>query len=120
MAIDGDPTTYWSTQIYYDRVLNKAGTGLYIDARPRTTVRVVRIITNTTGFTVTIYASNQAPTYSWPNPGWTQVSSPITIAQRQQQVALTSGKTPYRYWLVWITALGPNTSVQLGEVTLYK
>jgi serine/threonine-protein kinase len=120
LAIDGDPTTYWSTQIYYDRVLGKAGTGLYIDARPRTTVRVVRIITNTVGFTATIYASNQTPTYSWPNSAWTQVSSPVIIAKSGQQVALTSGKTPYRYWLVWITALGPNSTVQLAEVTLYK
>jgi serine/threonine-protein kinase len=120
LAVDNDPTTYWSTQIYYARTLNKAGTGLYVDAHPRTTARDLRIITNTTGFTVTIYAATKRPTYSWPNPAWTRVSSPTTITQRQQQITLTSGTTAYRYWLVWITKLGPNSTVQLNEVTLYK
>ncbi len=120
LAIDNDTTTYWSTQIYYDRVLNKAGTGLYVDAAPRTVARELRIITNTPGFTVTIYASNQTPTYTWPNPAWVPASQSTAITQHQQQITLTSGSTSYRYWLVWITALGPNKTVQLNEVTLYK
>jgi serine/threonine-protein kinase len=122
LAIDNDLSTYWSTQQYYDRKLDKAGTGLYVDARPGITGRALRIVTNTPGFTVTIYGANSTPTYTWPNPAWTPVSAPTTIAARapsSQSVSLTSGGKRYRYWLVWITNLGSNESVELNEVALY-
>jgi hypothetical protein len=122
LAIDNDLNTYWSTQQYYDRRLNKAGTGLYVDARPGTTARALRIVTNTPGFTVTIYSANNAPTYTWPNPEWTPVSASTTITSRapaSQAISLTGGTRRYRYWLVWITNIGSNESVQLNEVALY-
>jgi eukaryotic-like serine/threonine-protein kinase len=119
LAVDNQLGTFWSTQIYYDGRLGKAGTGIYVVASPATTVRVLRIFTNTPGFTVTIYASDTAPTYTWPNPAWTPVSSSTRVA-RQQSIPLTSGSKRYRYWLVWITGLGPNHTLQLAEVTLYR
>jgi serine/threonine-protein kinase len=120
LAIDNDLNTYWSTQQYYDRKLDKLGTGLYVDARPGTTARALRIATNTPGFAVTIYGTNGTPTYTWPNSAWTPVSASTTIAGRRQSIPLASGGNRYRYWLVWITGLGSNESVQLNEVTLYR
>ena len=120
LAIDNDLSTYWSTQQYYDRKLDKAGTGLYVDARPGTTARALDIVTNTPGFTMTIYAANRTPTYTWPNPAWTAVAASTTIVRRHQSISLTSGENRYRYWLVWITNLGSLESVQLNEVTLYR
>jgi eukaryotic-like serine/threonine-protein kinase len=120
LAIDNDTSTYWSTQMYYDRRLDKAGTGLYVDALPGTTARVLRVVTDTPGFTVTIYGANSTPTYSWPNPQWAPVSGSTTIAGEQQNISLTSRSTRYRYWLVWITNLGGRESVHLNEVALYK
>jgi hypothetical protein len=50
------------------------------------------------------------------------VSGSTTItssAPASQTISLTSGTRRYRYWLVWITNIGSNESVQLNEVALY-
>jgi eukaryotic-like serine/threonine-protein kinase len=120
LAIDNDLSTYWTTQMYYDHKLDKLGTGLYVDARPGTAARALEIDTDTPGFTVTIYARNGTPTYTWPSPQWRPVSTPTTIARMRQSISLTSAGARYRYWLVWITKLGGNETVHLNEVTLYK
>jgi eukaryotic-like serine/threonine-protein kinase len=119
LAVDNQLGTYWSTQIYYDHKLDKAGTGIYVDAKPETTARVLKIITNTPGFTVTIYARHNAPPIKWPDPGWTQVSAATKVASTQN-IQLSSGSTSYRYWLVWITDLGGRPSLGIDEVVLYK
>jgi serine/threonine protein kinase len=119
LAIDNQLGTYWSTQTYYDGKLDKAGTGLYVDANPGTVARVLRVVTSTAGFSATIYASNATPTYVWPNPAWTAVSASTTVA-RVENIQLTSASKRYRYWLVWITNLGPNHGVKLDEVALYR
>ena len=105
LAIDNQPNTFWNTQTYYSDTLNKAGVGLYIDAKPGTTARVMRVSTATPGFSAIVYARNTMPPLHWPDPGWTQVSSSTTIASRQD-IHLTSGATKYRYWLLWISSLG--------------
>jgi eukaryotic-like serine/threonine-protein kinase len=120
LAIDNQLDTYWSTQIYYDGKLDKAGTGIYLSANPGTTARVLRVVTNTPGFTATVYASNATPADSWPNPAWTPVSASTTFSRQQQNVGLSSGGGRYRYWLLWITGLGPSHTVQLAELTLYR
>ncbi len=120
LAIDNQPNTLWHTQIYYDHKLDKLGTGIYVDAKPGTTASVLQVITPTTGFTVTIYARSTPPPLSWPDPGWAQVSAPATIAATKQEIQLTSGNTPYRYYLMWITDLGGRTTLAIGEITLYK
>jgi serine/threonine protein kinase len=119
LAIDNDQTTYWQTQQYDGDNLNKAGTGLYVNASPRTTASDLRIISNTPGFTVTIYARNTAPPMQWPDPGWVAVSASTKIASKKTTIPLTSGSTSYQYYLVWITSLGPQEDVDLNEVTLY-
>jgi serine/threonine protein kinase len=119
LAIDNQPNTYWNTQTYYSRTLNKAGVGIYLDANPGTSARVMRVTTATPGFTATVYARNTPPPVHWPEPGWTQVASSTTIASRQD-IHLTSGDTKYRYWLLWITSLGDHSQLAIDEVTLYK
>ena len=120
LAIDNQPDTYWHTQIYYDHKLEKPGTGIYVDAKPGTTASVLQVITSTPGFTGTIYGRSTPPPLKWPDPGWTQVSAPITIAATKQEIQLTSGNTPYRYYLMWITDLGGQTTLAIAEITLYK
>ncbi|MDQ6607286.1 MAG: protein kinase [Actinomycetota bacterium] len=119
LAIDNQPNTFWQTQTYYAAKLGKAGVGLYIDAAPDTTARVMQISTSTPGFTATVYARNDTPPVKWPDPGWKQVSATTTVG-RKQNIALTSGATTYRYYLLWITSLGTHTSLSLNQVTLYR
>ena len=119
LAIDNQPGTYWDTQQYYDHRLNKAGTGIYVDASPGTTAATLQIIDATPGFDVTIYARHDPPPIQWPAPGWTQVSAP-TIVGTKTGIPLTGHNTRYRYFLVWITSLGTHELLQIDEVTLYR
>jgi serine/threonine-protein kinase len=118
LAIDNQPDTFWQTQTYYSAQLGKAGVGLYLDAYPGTSAKALQIMTDTPGFTATIYARHNSPPLHWPDSGWTQVSSPTKVAGRQN-IALSSGSTQYRYYLVWITNLGGHTSLAINQVTLY-
>jgi serine/threonine-protein kinase len=119
LAIDNDRTTAWTTQHYISANLGKAGVGLYVDARPSTPARALQIVTDTPGWNATVYARNDKPPYSWPDPGWTQVSPPTTVGG-QQSILLSSGTTRYRYYLVWITSLGGHDAVSINELTLYR
>jgi hypothetical protein len=120
LAIDNLPNTYWNTQSYNNANLNKAGTGLYVDANDNghgIVARLLRITTATPGFTVTIYGRNGAPPLRWPDAGWTVLSAPTKVAGTQD--IRLSGNVPYRYFLVWITNLGGHDSLAIDEVTLY-
>ncbi len=119
LAIDNQLGTAWTTQTYYSGALNKAGVGLYVDARPMTAARVLRIFTTTPGFTATIYARKDQPPLTWPDTGWTKISTP-TVVSHKQDIQLTSSSTKYRFYLVWITSLGGHPSLALDEVTLYR
>ncbi len=119
LAIDNQPNTFWQTQIYYSSVLNKAGLGLYLDASPGTTARVLRIATRTPGFTATIYGRKTPPPIKWPDPGWVALSASRNVASRTD-IKLTSTTVAYRYYLIWITSLGQHQQLDLNEVTLYK
>jgi hypothetical protein len=119
LAIDNQPNTVWNTQTYYSGTLNKAGVGLYVDARPMTAARVLRLITTTPGFTATIYARKDQPPLTWPDSGWAKVSGPTVVSQKQD-IQLTGSATKYRFYLVWITSLGGHPSLALDEVTLYR
>jgi serine/threonine-protein kinase len=119
LAIDGDVNTYWQSQHYYSRTLQKAGMGLYVNASPGTIADDLRIATGTPGFTATIYARDGVPPLSWPGAGWHEVSAPTKVG-RQTTIHLSSPHTKYDYYLVWITNLGGNETVQLSEITLYR
>jgi len=119
-AIDNQLGTYWDTQQYYDHKLDKAGTGIYVDASPGTSARALKIIDVTPGFSVTIYARNDTPPpQAPPANGWTQVSSPTTVGSNTT-IALTGGEARYRYFLVWITSIGGHEQLSLDEITLYR
>jgi serine/threonine-protein kinase len=125
LAIDGDTNTAWVTQQYYSRVLQKAGVGIYVDANPGTKARRMVIYTTTPGFNAQIYASNTMPApTSGGAPGtsasgWHLVGSAANI-HSPQAITLTSGGTPYRYWLLWITSLGGREQLAIDEIALYK
>jgi serine/threonine-protein kinase len=120
-AIDDQLNTYWDTQQYYDRRLNKAGTGIYINfagTAQGTTARFVRIIDATPGFTATIYARHDPPPIRWPDPGWTQLSA-ATVVGKNTSIQVASTDVRYRYFLVWITSLGGHEQLSIDEIALY-
>jgi serine/threonine-protein kinase len=118
-AIDNNPVDEWTTVNYYDHVLLEAGVGIYVDANPGTTVTDIRILTTTPGFNAQFYASDSTPSpTAWPG-SWVEVGSQTNI-QKDQTIALHSGGSLHRYWLVWITKLPPNGEYVGLKLALYK
>jgi serine/threonine-protein kinase len=123
LAIDNNPQTAWQTEQYYGGTLGKPGVGVYVDANPGVVAREVRLLTDTPGFTVQIWARSTVPKpnvadFNQPG-GWVQLAS-WPYVHHMQDVNLP-GAAPYRYYLVWIVSLPPGQeSVSLNEIALYK
>jgi eukaryotic-like serine/threonine-protein kinase len=122
LAIDGNVNTAWLTDHYYTGSLQKAGVGLYVDAgRPRAAQEIV-VYTQTPGWRAQIWASNSPPdpyVFKTGSGGWTQLAQ-VAAVQRKQPIALSTGKTGYRYYLVWITQLPPGKILAaINEIALY-
>ena len=116
-AIDGDPNTTWSTEHYLDGTLGKPGVGLYVDAAPGVAARAIAIHTPTPGFLAAIYAAQQLRRRASPTATRTPLASaagrcwrgaqPIA---RQTVIRLDTAAARYRYYLVWITRLQPDSA----------
>jgi serine/threonine-protein kinase len=120
LAVDGDRDTLWSTEHYSGGTLaGKSGVGLYIDAKPSVAATAILIQTPDPGWKATIYG---APPGAVPETveDWTAVGGG-TVAQKKQTFKLDTSAGPFRYYLVWITALPPDgDAVEIGEATLFR
>ncbi|HEV7641341.1 MAG TPA: hypothetical protein VGO39_10785, partial [Gaiellaceae bacterium] len=108
-ATDDNGATYWETERYYDAPrLNKPGVGLVLDAKRVVQLGQLGVATSTPGFTAVIRAGD-SPTHF-----------PDTVSASQTVDGTTTftivGK-PHRYYLLWITRLGPSyNTAQINEV----
>jgi predicted Ser/Thr protein kinase len=109
-AADGDPSTYWKTSTYHYPAggLGKAGVGVVLEAPQPAALSSLTVTTDTPGFRAEIRAGDAA-------------QGPFTTDSAAQTV---SGRTTFilrgataRYYVVWITNLGPNASAHVDEVT---
>jgi hypothetical protein len=109
-ATDGDPATYWTTDIYKSRRFGnlKSGVGLVLDAGHPVALRRLTITTDTPGLTAVIKAGNSS------DGGFAIDSSPRTV--NGTATFALRGATA-RYYLVWITELPPGGVAHLNEVT---
>jgi serine/threonine-protein kinase len=128
--VDNDPNTTWSTEQYYEGTLRKpggTGLGVYLDAAPRVIARAVAIQTPTPGFAVQIYAAERIDLslpYGSSVPlaarGWHGPLGASASVQSGQQIPIATSR-PYRYYLVWMTTLPPNSqSTTLSDITLFR
>ncbi|MGH2832981.1 MAG: protein kinase domain-containing protein [Solirubrobacteraceae bacterium] len=130
-AVDGDPNTSWSTEHYQGGNLGKPGVGLYVDATPGLAARAITIQTPTPGFYAAIYATSafdQNLPFGDSEPltqrGWHLLAAPQSIGS-QTTIDLNTAGQRYRYYLVWITKLQPESAAaavaaQISEVTLFR
>jgi serine/threonine-protein kinase len=118
LAVDNQPDTSWTTETYQGGQLGKAGVGLYLDASPGAAARTLRILTATPGFSVQIFVRNTPPPLKWPDTQWQLVGS-VAHVKARQDIRLATAGGRYRYYLMWITALGPNNQVAISELALY-
>jgi eukaryotic-like serine/threonine-protein kinase len=120
LAIDGDRSTAWTTETYYDG-LGKPGVGIYVDAKPGVDAGSLVLDTATPGYSVSIYGSRVAPnpnTFVTGAGGWTKLGAAASVTGAQRIPLHTHGTT-YRYYLVWITSLGDHNQVAVNEIALY-
>ncbi len=109
-ATDGDPSTFWSTEIYRYPAgeLGKPGVGLVLDAGSAVTVHRMTVTSTTPGYTALIEAG-AAPA------GPFHAVSSAHKAGAQATFELRGG--PARYYLLWITNRGAAPAVRIDEVT---
>jgi len=107
-ATDRNPLTYWQTETYADFTSTKPGVGLVLDAGKNRSLSKLVLTTDTPGYTAVIKAGPS------PSGSFTPVSASKVVA-RSTTYSITGGKA--RYYLVWITSLGPNDSVHVNEIT---
>jgi len=115
-VLDGNRGTAWTTESYQGNTLNKAGVGIYVDARPKALGRELDLQTRTPGFTASIYAASG----SVPDNigGWTKLAGP-TVTKSKTQFKFPDNKKAFRYYLVWITKLPPGKEqASISELTL--
>src|SRR5207247_8403156 len=105
---DLDPATYWTTE-HYNSGLQKPGVGLVLAAPTAKKLSSVSVTSDTPGFTAVIKAGS-----SQDGP-FTSVSSSQTVGTTGTKFSIDGPAT--RYYLVWITDLGPNAAAHVNEVT---
>ena len=132
-AIDGNPATSWRTSTYNTGALLESGVGFYVDAAPGAAVNQAVLETPMPGFHLQIWGADYVPAYtahSTPQLGITPKQLGWTLLG--QAVAATTTTTialhavrDRRFYLLWITDLGPDPShapiyVAISEFTLFQ
>jgi serine/threonine-protein kinase len=120
LAVDSLRSTAWTTEQYYNG-LQKAGVGLYVDAKPGVEAGSMTVDTATPGYNVVIYARKSPPrpdVFDVGPKGWVKVGASNNI-HTVQNIPLATNGVSYRYFLVWITGLGTHNQVAINEIALY-
>jgi eukaryotic-like serine/threonine-protein kinase len=107
LATDRNPDTYWTTE-HYDSGLQKPGVGLVLDTGSAKKLASLTVKSDTPGFTAVIKAGSS------PSGGFTPVSSAGAVGT---QTKFSLDGDAARYYLIWITDLGPNAAVHVNEVS---
>jgi serine/threonine-protein kinase len=107
-ATDGDPATYWPTETYQS--FTKSGVGLVVDAgRAAELSQVVVVTEDTPGFRAEIRSGESAQ-----GPFDTRIS-PSRPVNGRTVFRIDAAAT--RFFVVWITELGPEGVAHVAEVT---
>ena len=132
--IDGDPSTTWSTEQYFDGDFahedsSGLGTGVYLDAAPKLDARTLRIITPDAGFPVQVYVADRIEELPFGSDtpltqrGWYGPVGQSSSVRNGESIALHLGGRAWRYYLVWLSGLPPNDPeklISIGELELFK
>jgi len=105
-AADGDQSTFWATEHYNGADLNKSGVGVVLDAGRAVSPKSMTLTTDTPGFTANIMAGDSS------GGPFHRVSGSQTVGTTATFQLSGTG----RYFVVWITDLGGNSSAHVNEV----
>jgi putative peptidoglycan lipid II flippase len=121
LAIDGDPTTAWSTDTYFDGVpfpTFKPGVGLLLQLPKSTAITAVTVDLNSTGTVVQIRSSASDTPAKLDN---TAELTPPTPMQPGHNTITVTNAAPASNVLVWISTLGNTggkSQAAISEITL--
>jgi eukaryotic-like serine/threonine-protein kinase len=105
-AIDGDPATAWNTE-HYNGGLNKDGVGLVLGMGTAKQLSKLVVRSDTPGFTAKIESGSR------PTGPFKPVSDPQEVGGN---TTFSLKGDAAQYYVVWITDLGSNSSVEINEV----
>jgi putative peptidoglycan lipid II flippase len=106
-ASDGDRTTVWRSEDYYDADLNKEGVGLLLDLGRTSDVSSIRLWTPSPGFAFSVRVGEDVQEL-------TDVDVDETIATEDTRVQLEGSSG--RYVLLWMTSVVPTGDGNRVEV----
>ena len=115
-ATDGNPTgTAWTTEDYSAGLAGlKSGVGIYVDAGEPVEASELKVVTPTPGWTGEVYASNEEPDDL---AGWGEPVGSVSNAGEDETVSLDVPEGA-QYYLLWITDLGDNSTVEISDIRL--
>jgi hypothetical protein len=122
LVVDRDPGTIWSTESYRDGLAgaNKAGVGIYLDAKPGVDAVRMEIQSPEPGWKADIFGAPGSRAPASIDSGWTKIGGGAVKSDRQR-FKLDAGGKRYRFYLVWITELPPDQPrVDIGEIALFQ
>jgi eukaryotic-like serine/threonine-protein kinase len=121
-VVDRQPGTTWVTESYSSGLegANKAGVGIYIDAKPGVEAVRMEIQSPDTGWQTEIFGASGNRVPEAIDEGWSRLGGGVVRSDHQRFKLAASGER-YRYYLIWITAL-PESSprVEIGEIALLQ
>jgi serine/threonine protein kinase len=122
LVVDRAPDTTWTTESYSSGLegANKAGVGIYLDAKPGVEAVRMEIQSPEQGWRAEIFgaAGNRVPESI--DAGWKRLGGGV-VRTDQQRFRLAASGERYRYYLVWITELPPDgPRVEIGEIALLQ
>jgi len=106
-AIDGNPTTFWNTEHYNGGLGSKPGVGLVVGMGAAKKLSELVVRSDTPGFTAKIESGSRAT-------GPFKSISGSKVVGGNTTFTLTGDAA--QYYVVWITDLGSNSSVEVNEV----
>jgi hypothetical protein len=116
-AIDNDLGTVWTTENYSrgGGLGSKSGVGLYVTARQPIAASRLDLWTRTPGFDVSIYgASRPGQTIA----DWGRAIKKDQVDHQRVRIPLDTGRSRFKYYLIWITKLPSENKANIAEVNL--
>lgn len=115
LAYDGDPATAWTTEGYEQPNLGgiKPGVGIWFDLGSSTSIARIDLAMYVAGSDFSIYAFDEEP-QGGDAAAWGEPVATVTQAGSTEAIDVSGGSG--RYWLVWLTNLGPDAGRYRGGV----
>jgi hypothetical protein len=114
---DDDKSTTWSTENYTSAVFpaGKTGVGIYVWSDNAVEARRLELLSPTPGFKAEVYGSNRTP------EGIEDWGEPLaTLKGDGERYRATLPGRNYERFLVWITDLPPEGTVEIADIRLLE